>query len=95
MENIERIIKRDGRVVEFDVEKITDAIFNAAKVLGGSDREMSSYLARQVELYLLEICHNNTPTVEQIQDAVEKILIENGHVFPYSPGNRLIFVNGK
>ena len=40
---------------------------------------MSAYLARQVELYLLEICHTTTPTVEQIQDAVEKILIEAGH----------------
>ncbi len=79
MEKIERIIKRDGRVVPFDIEKITDAIFNAAKVLGGRDREMASYLARQTELYLLEICHTNVPTVEQIQDAVEKILIENGH----------------
>ncbi|MGN8764661.1 anaerobic ribonucleoside triphosphate reductase [Hornefia butyriciproducens] len=79
METIERIIKRDGRVVPFDIDKITDAIFNAAQVLGGKDREMSSYLAKQVELYLLEVCHNSVPTVEQIQDAVEKILIENGH----------------
>ena len=79
METIERIIKRDGRVVDFDVEKITDAIFNAAKVLGGNDRELSAYLAKQVELYLLEVCHTNTPTVEQTQDAVEKVLIEAGH----------------
>ena len=48
METIERIIKRDGRVVPFDIDKITDAIFNAAQVLGGKDREMSSYLAKQV-----------------------------------------------
>ncbi|MBQ9972301.1 MAG: anaerobic ribonucleoside triphosphate reductase, partial [Firmicutes bacterium] len=56
-----------------------EAIFQAAKQLGGNDRDMAKYLARQVELYLLEVCHNETPTVEQIQDAVEKILIENGH----------------
>ena len=79
MERITRIIKRDGRTVDFDVEKITEAIFKAAKVLGGRDREMAAYLARQVELYLLQVCHNSTPTVEQVQDAVEKILIENGH----------------
>ena len=66
-------------MVDFDVDKIADAIFKAAQVLGGRDREMSVYLAKQVELYLLEICHNQVPTVEQIQDAVEKILIENGH----------------
>ncbi|MGC2873029.1 anaerobic ribonucleoside triphosphate reductase [Ihubacter sp. mB4P-1] len=79
MENITKIIKRDGRTVHFDVEKITEAIFKAAQVLGGNDRDMAAYLARQVELYLLEVCHNSTPTVEQIQDAVEKILIEAGH----------------
>lgn len=79
MESITKIVKRDGRTVDFDVDKIAGAIFKAAKVLGGSDRDMAAYLAKQVELYLLEICHNSTPTVEQIQDAVEKILIEAGH----------------
>ncbi len=79
MESIMKIIKRDGRTVDFDVEKIAEAIFKAARVLGGRDREMASYLAKQVELYLLEVCHNDTPTVEQVQDAVEKILIEAGH----------------
>ena len=74
-----KIQKRDGRTVDFDIEKITNAIFKAAQVLGGKDRDMSNYLAKQVELYLLEVCHNTTPTVEQVQDAVEKILIENGH----------------
>lgn len=77
--NIKKIIKRDGRTVEFDVEKIADAIYKAAQVLGGKDKDMARYLARQVELYLSEIRHNETPTVEQIQDAVEKVLIENGH----------------
>lgn len=79
MESIKKIVKRDGRTVDFDVDKITEAIFKAAQVLGGKDRDMAAYLAKQVELYLLEICHNTTPTVEQIQDAVEKILIEAGH----------------
>ncbi len=79
MERIMKIIKRDGRTVEFDVDKIAGAIFKAAQVLGGKDREMSEYLAKQVELYLLEVCHNSYPTVEQVQDAVEKILIESGH----------------
>ena len=79
MDSIQKIIKRDGRMADFDVDKIADAIFKAAQVLGGRDREMSVYLAKQVELYLLEVCHNQVPTVEQIQDAVEKILIENGH----------------
>ncbi|MBQ4649481.1 MAG: anaerobic ribonucleoside triphosphate reductase [Firmicutes bacterium] len=79
MDSIKKIVKRDGRTVPFDVDKIADAIFKAAQVLGGRDRDMSVYLAKQVELYLLEVCKNQIPTVEQIQDAVEKILIEAGH----------------
>ena len=79
MDSIKMIVKRDGRTVEFDVDKIAEAIFKAAQVLGGRDKEMAKYLARQVELYLLEVCHNEVPSVEQIQDAVEKILIESGH----------------
>ncbi len=77
--SIKTIIKRDGRSMNFDVDKIADAIYKAALALGGKDRDTATYLAGQVELYLSEICHNDTPTVEQIQDAVEKVLIENGH----------------
>lgn len=79
MSQIKQIIKRDGRTVDFDSGKIAEAIYKAAEVLGGKDRSMANYLAKQVEIYLTEICHNETPTVEQIQDAVEKVLIENGH----------------
>ena len=79
MEQIRQIIKRDGRTVEFNVDKIAEAIYKAAQVLGGRDYDMARFLARQVEVYLVEICHNEIPTVEQIQDAVEKVLIENGH----------------
>ncbi len=79
MGTIKRIVKRDGRVSDFKIEKISEAIYSAAKALGGSDKEKADYLAKQVELYLTEVCHNDTPTVEEIQDAVEKILIDNGH----------------
>ena len=76
---IRNIKKRDGRVAEFAVEKIADAIFKAAQVLGGNDYNMAQSLARQAELYLTEVEHITTPTVEEVQDAVEKVLIENGH----------------
>jgi len=79
MNQIQAIIKRDGRRASFNIDKIADAIYKAAQVLGGNDREMALYLARQVELYLTEVKKKETPTVEEIQDAVEKILIENGH----------------
>ncbi|WP_312649149.1 anaerobic ribonucleoside triphosphate reductase [Aminipila sp.] len=79
MDVIKKIRKRDGRMAKFDIDKIAEAIYKAAQVLGGNDFEMARYLARQAELYLVEVKHTESPTVEEIQDAVEKILIENGH----------------
>ena len=75
---ITKIIKRDGRSVDFDMEKITQAIFKAAQAIGGTDYESAKKLAESVCEYLEENC-NTTPSVEQVQDTVEKILIENGH----------------
>ena len=75
---ITAIIKRDGRRVNFELDKITQAIYKAAQALGGNDRTTAETLANQVVAYLEEK-GNQTPTVEQIQDAVEHILIENGH----------------
>lgn len=78
--NFIEIRKRDGRVVPFDSEKITDAIFKAAKAVGGSDRGIAENLTGQVIESLLEKVQNGvTPTVEEVQDEVEVALIENGH----------------
>lgn len=49
---IEKITKRDGRVVDFDISKITNAIFKAAQALGGNDFEMAQTLAGQVMDYI-------------------------------------------
>jgi len=74
------IRKRDGRVVPFDRDKITDAIFKAAKAVGGSDRDIAENLTRQVIESLQKKVQNGvTPTVEEVQDQVEVVLIENGH----------------
>ncbi len=76
----QEIRKRDGRVVTFNREKITDAIFKAAKAVGGSDRSIAENLTEQVTRNLQEKVHNGvTPTVEEVQDQVEVVLIENGH----------------
>jgi len=73
--------KRNGRVVDFDQDKITIAIYKAAKAVGGSDRKTAKKLSNQVVEILDEKFKNHEiPTVEEIQDAVEKVLIENGHV---------------
>lgn len=73
------IRKRDGRVVEFDSSKIAAAIFKAAKAVGGEDRQLAEELAEVVIQYLSKKLGTIIPTVEDVQDAVEKILIETGH----------------
>jgi anaerobic ribonucleoside-triphosphate reductase len=75
---ITTILKRDGRTVLFDREKIADAIFKAAQAIGGRDRQTAEHLAELVEAQLVRTGLEQ-PTVEQIQDTVEKVLIENGH----------------
>ena len=76
---IKSIIKRDGRTVDFDIEKIVSAIYKAAEQLGGRDRVMAEELAQKVVDYIENELKTDTPAVETIQDAVEKVLIENGH----------------
>jgi len=75
----EAIRKRDGRVVEFSKSKISTAIFRSAQAVGGADSEKAEKLADKVVDYLGNQFRDNVPHVEEIQDAVEKILIENGH----------------
>ncbi len=75
-----RIQKRDGRTVPFNIEKIADAIYKAARAVGGNDYNEASALAEKVCEYLEQtIPQGEFPTVEVVQDAVEKTLVENGH----------------
>lgn len=73
------IKKRDGREVPFTIDKIANAIFKAASVTGGKDYRTSLDLAGRVAEYVEVRYEGRVPTVEEIQDAVEKILIETGH----------------
>ena len=76
---IAQIIKRDGRQSAFELDKITNAIFQAAQASGGHDYQMAEALARQVEQNLEQALSGENPTVEQIQDEVERVLVETGH----------------
>jgi len=77
---IKKIRKRDGRIVDFDQDKIAEAIWKAAKAVGGKDRALSVKLAGQVVDRLeKQMKPREIPSVEQVQDLVEKTLIENGH----------------
>ncbi|HHV26308.1 MAG TPA: anaerobic ribonucleoside triphosphate reductase [Tissierellia bacterium] len=76
---ITKIKKRDGREVPFNIEKIANAIFKAAEAVGGQDYNTALKLAEEVTLYLEDNFKGEIPEVEDIQDGVEKILIESGH----------------
>lgn len=81
---VEKVKKRDGRIIGFNKEKITRAIFLAASEVAKEENKHANYrLAEELtqkvvslinERYKLEI-----PTVEQIQDCIVKVLIENAH----------------
>ena len=72
--------KRDGRLEPFDQERITKAIWKAAKAVGGKDREQAKRLSDQIAAELKKhFGEDGVPTVEEIQDIVEKMLIEDGH----------------
>jgi len=80
MAKITRVVKRTGAVVPFKKERITNAIYRAAVAVGGRDRSIAEGLADQVVAMLEKTMPaGHTPTVEEIQDVVEKVLIENGH----------------
>ena len=76
---IKKIVKRDGRVVTFNMDKITDAIFKAAQAVGGNDYHEAERLASLVCDMLEEKYGKSTPSVEQVQDVVEYVLSEAGH----------------
>jgi uridine kinase len=77
---IEKIVKRNGQVVPFDKEKIVNAIFKAAITVGGEDRRLAEILTDKV-VHHLEVTRSadSLPSVEEVQDIIEKELIESGH----------------
>lgn len=77
---ITTITKRDGRTVHFDINKIASAIEKAfAATIGKKDYAACLALAQEVS-DIFEENHIDAPTVEQIQDTVERVLINHGHV---------------
>ncbi len=74
------VLKRDSKLEPFDQERITLAVYKAAKAVGGRDKEQAKRISNQVVAELNSIYGDDgVPTVEEIQDLVEKRLIENGH----------------
>jgi uridine kinase len=80
MSKFKSVIKRDGSVVDFTPQRITNAIYRAAVAVGGRDKRTAEKLTEKVVQTLeKQTPEGETPTVEQIQDIVEKTLIEEGH----------------
>ena len=67
---VDGIIKRDGRTVPFELEKIASAIFRAAQATGGRDYQTAYHLAELVREVLDADASTTTPTVEHVQDVV-------------------------
>ncbi len=75
---LSKIVKRDGRVVDFNPDKVITAIHKAGIAVGSSDIELAKSLAEKVIKALEERFAEKTPTVEEIQDVVEEVLIGSG-----------------
>ncbi len=80
MSRFTRVVKRSGAIVPFNINRISNAIYRAAVAVGGRDRQRAEWLAQRVVEYMDEtLPPDHAPHIEEIQDAVEKTLIEHGH----------------
>ena len=73
----EKIKKRDGRIVKFDAEKITTAIAKAGAATGEFDRKIAQKLTLKVLNLAQQAITHKIPTVEEIQDVVEEVLLSS------------------
>ena len=67
---IEQIIKRNGKIVPFEKDKITEAIWKAVISCGGKDKEKTAYLSDSIVKQLNDKRIDQIPTVEEVQDLV-------------------------
>ena len=77
---ITKVLKRDGRRVNFNVERIAKSIYKAANSIGGQDYSRSEQLSKIVYNRLEEIQHNKQVSSEDIQNIVEEVLEKEGHI---------------
>ncbi|MBN1644956.1 vitamin B12-dependent ribonucleotide reductase [Candidatus Woesearchaeota archaeon] len=76
---VAQIKKRNGNTEPFDRVKISNAIYKAAVAVGGKDRTRADDLSRHVEHVVEKKFGDQVPTVEEVQDIVETVLIDQGH----------------
>lgn len=71
------IVKRDGRIVKFNPDRITQALLEAGKSTGEFNGKVASRLTLQVINIAQDAIKRDTPTVEEIQDIVEEVLLSS------------------
>ena len=77
---VKNIMKRDGRKVQFDISKIENAISRAMNAVGDREFKIAKKLALCVEEEIDKtFSDGKMPTVEEIQDIVERVLMKKGH----------------
>ena len=77
MQKLEKIRKRDGRIVPFDKRKIELAVLKAMRAVGEGDKKAAETIASEVVDSLRRL-GKVIPTVEEVQDLVEKTLMKKG-----------------
>jgi ribonucleoside-triphosphate reductase len=77
---VSKIRKRDGSVVSFQKDKIIEAIWKAVKAVGGQDKKRVEEITDKVmDLMDEKYKERGIPDVEEVQNLIEKILVEEGH----------------
>jgi ribonucleoside-diphosphate reductase alpha chain len=76
---MQQVRKRDGRVVEFDARRITVAIGKAVAETHEFDEKETKRLAEIVVNIMIKAKNHHVPTVEEVQDVVEQVLMAGGH----------------
>jgi len=73
-----RVRKRTGELIDYNKDKVTSAIFKAIQSIGGNDFRLAEELSGLVQDYLY-ITNQEIIDVENVQDTIEKVLMEEGH----------------
>ena len=76
--NVSQIIKRNGDIVPFDAEKIFKAIDKALTAVGKSEKGLARKLGEEVVGQITNKFHGSIPSVENVQDIVEEVLMRSG-----------------
>ena len=74
---VRKIRKRDGRIVPFEQEKITNAIFKAAQAVGGTDRERAKELSDEVTIIFISHNLENLKYCNRVIEVINGELIES------------------